>query len=86
MHDTLRRVQYLGQTDDGRHVFEDLNYPADAPRHIRYNACDVLAHPDTYCHGGQFFSLTESAAAYCGYDLSRPAIPTGWPVFQSPQP
>ena len=86
MHDTLRRVQYLGLTDDGRHVFEDLDYPADAPRYIRYNAHDVLAHPDTYCTGGQFFSLTERAATYWGYDLSRPVVPTGRPVLRPPQP
>jgi len=52
MHDTRRRVQYLGRTDDSRHVFENLDYPADAPRYIRYDARDVLAHPDTYCNSG----------------------------------
>jgi hypothetical protein len=86
MSDTLRRVQYLGRTDDGRHVFQDLDYPADAPRHILYDVRDVLAHPDTYCNGGQFFSMTERAAAYWGYDLSRPVVPTVRPVFRLPQP
>ena len=72
MNNTLRRVRRLGRAPDGRHVFEDLDYPADAPRLLGFNAAAIAAAPDRYCQGGQFFALSQAACAVHGYPVPDP--------------
>lgn len=61
----MRKVKFLGESEPGILVFEDMNYPSDAPRHWQYSVKQILVTPDRY--GDQFFTMGEKMARYWGY-------------------